>query len=243
MVALILGLSLAGCSDADEQAALAARKTLDDGAVPLNGRESTLTGGFDRNTSQLTEALPLSRLNSQYTEVQTMEAESLRPSEASGCKPDAVKLPSLPATEALATRPPGAGQHQPSSADVVAARARTEPEAMELVKAVRAAAAECQRFSTDLRDLGEGSFAPAEKGSTSVKDASQGEWTGLRTTTDLALTGKGWDQDVRRESLVLSRGQIVVHVQVEGATASEVSSTVDALMTTTISGIEDEPER
>lgn len=235
-------VSLVGCgsSAAEEEAARQARMTLDDGAVPMPAGATVLSGGFDRSTAELNAALPLATLQRDYSEVQTMAAESFIPSEAAGCKPSPVREPALPAAEALATKPPGAGRHQPETADVVASRGRTDTEASQLIDAVKKAAAGCTSFASDLKDLGEGSFAPAEKGSTAVADAAVKDWTGVRTTTQIALTGKGWSEQTARESLVLRRGQVVVHIKVEGPEVGQVTDRASRLAEETITAIESE---
>jgi hypothetical protein len=56
----------------------------------------------------------------------------------------------------------------------------------------------------------------------------------VRVTTLVTLTGKGWTEDVVRQSLVLAKGQIVVHVRVEEVDATTAAAQTDALMSATL---------
>ncbi|MFV0459890.1 MAG: hypothetical protein ACK5MT_14090 [Actinomycetales bacterium] len=233
----LVGAFLVGCTQ-DPPPPDISQKTLDDGARPPGASGPSLSSGFDVSPNEMSAVLPLGTLRSEFTEVTTMGAENLIPSEASGCQPDAVTTPSLPATEALATKPPAAGSHQADEASIVAARAPTEGEAEELMSAVEEAAGGCADFSTPLRDLGEGSAVPAEEGASTVSPYVEGAWDGLRVSTEVTLSGSSWKQPVSRESLVLRRGQVVVHVRVYSAQESRARTLAESLATETIDGID-----
>jgi hypothetical protein len=226
----VLVVMVGGCSarEAPRPAAV------DDGAVPVGAGGPVLTAGFDRSMTQLQVALPAAAMDAGYTEVQGLQPETLVPSEATGCHPDAIVEPALPATELLGTRPPAKGRHQPTIGEVVAARAPSEVVVSNLFTQIAAGVKECGSFSSTLKDLGEGSFAPGERGSASSVAVRQGDWVGVRVTTLVTLTGKGWTEDVVRQSLVLAKGQIVVHVRVEEVDATTAAAQTDALMSATL---------
>ncbi len=212
------------------------RMTLDDGAVPVGPGASALSSGFDRSTLQMASALPVTTLQGSFTEVIPTGAGKLVPSESSGCNPDAVTTPALPATEVLATKPPESGAHEAEVAQVAAARATTEVEADGLMSAVAKAAKDCASFSSEPRDLGEGSVMPGEEGTARLADFSQDGWSGVRVTATVSLNGRTWSQTTTREALVVRRGQVVVLVRVtkpEGA-----QQLVDSLAKETLAGID-----
>lgn len=239
---LTLGVAaslLVGCSGSAEEAEAArlARMTLDDSAVAVGADGPQLKPSFDVTTVALRSSLPLATLKSAYTELQQMDSETLTPSEPSGCDTDKVKEPALPAVEVLATKAPAAGAHQPEIADIVAARGQDEFVVNEYFRAARKAGHGCASFSRKIRDLGEGSYDPGESGSTKVSNASVDGWDGLRLTTPVKVTGNSWTQQVARESLVLRRGQIVVHVRVEAPDQAAATQRVDSLMKQTLSTV------
>ncbi len=236
LVALLTVVVLVAAGCAGEEAPRPAG--VDDGAVPVGSGGPVLSGGFDRSMTQLQVALPAAAMDTGYSEVQELQPETLVPSEATGCHPDAIVEPALPATELLGTRPPAKGRHQPTIGDVVAARAPSEVVVTDLFEQIAKGVKECASFSSNLKDLGEGSFAPGERGSASSVAVQQGNWSGVRVTTLVTLTGKGWTEDVVRQSLVLSKGQIVVHVRVEEVDATTAGAQTDALMTATLATLD-----
>lgn len=236
VVGLLLATGGAGCSG--DQPPDPARMTVNDGATPIApGQQNGLTSGFDRSTHQLAGTFPLEALRQRFTEVTTMAADQLVPSEATGCNPDEVTTPAIPASEALATKPPESGDHEAEVAHIVGARATTEAHATAVMAAIKKAAADCATFSSPLRDLGEGSIAPAEKGTATLTEASHEDWTGVRISTTVTLTGKSWSEQVTRESLVLRRGQVILLVQVSAP--SGAAELVDSLVEPTLEQIDE----
>ncbi|MDO4240836.1 MAG: hypothetical protein Q4D18_11540, partial [Micrococcus sp.] len=221
---LLLALSLAACSQGEQVRAV----PVDDAARPVGSGGPRLSSGFDRDLAELAAALPTMALNGSYLEVQELPTETLRVAETNVCRAGPGEL-SLPATEVLASRRPAAGHDQPESADVVAARARSEFAAGEFTDAAFDQMRACTERSIQGRDLGEGSYAPGEEATARSEDVVFEGWTGVRHTAEVKLTSNTWEDEVTREWVLVRQGQIVVAVRVEGADAGLVRAQTDSL--------------
>ena len=224
-VLLIALIASAGCSREPEQLAV----PVDDAASPVGNGGPRLSGGYDRDLEQLAAALPADPLRALYSEVQTLPTETLRVAETNACRRGPGDL-SLPATEVLATRRPSAGHDQPESADIVAARAQTDFAAGQFADAAAATMRECTEHRAPGRDLGEGSYAPAEQVTAQTEDYTVEGWAGARHTARVEITSNTWQDQVTSEWVLVRQGQILVSVRVEGADADAVRTSTDALV-------------